>query len=85
MEAGNATAPKTKGGHVHGRTKLITHKMEMSIPHRDRAEVSKKSDIWKAEAGHRCDTEEAVRVQACGNHRSACDAGSYPHTTVDTA
>ena len=59
--------------------------MEMSISHRNRAEVSKKSDIWKAEAGHRCDTEEAVRVQACGNHRSACDAGSYTHAAVDTA
>ena len=60
MEAGNATAPKTKGGHVHGRTKLITHKMEMSISHRDRAEVSKKSNIWEVEAGHRSDTEKTV-------------------------
>ena len=57
--------------------------MEMSISHRNRAEVSKKSDIWEAEAGHRCDTEEAVRVQACGNHRSACDAGSYTHAAVE--
>ena len=55
MEAGNATAPEIQGGHVHGRTKLITHEMEMSISHRNRAEVSKESDIWEAEAGHRDD------------------------------
>ena len=60
MEAGNATAPEIQGGHVHGRTKLITHEMEMSISHRDRTEVSEESDLWEAEAGHRGDTEKIV-------------------------
>ena len=60
MEAGNATAPEIQGGHVHGRTKLITHEMEMSISHRDRTEVSEESDLWKIEEGYRSDIEKAM-------------------------
>lgn len=42
----------------------------MSISHRDRAEVSQEGDLWKAAEGYRSDPAEAMRLQACGDHRS---------------
>ena len=34
---------------------------------------------------YKSDTEKAVWVQVCGNHRGPCDAGLYTHATADTA
>lgn len=57
--------------------------MEMSISHRDRAEVSQEGDLWNAAKGYWSDPAEAMRLQACGDHRSTRDEGSYPHAAVD--
>ena len=47
IDAGNANrTDKQKEVIQNGRKKLITHQMEVSIPHRTGAKVSQENHIW---------------------------------------
>ena len=48
--------------------KLITHGVEMQIPHRLAAKESLQNRIWQTGQRTRNDLEAAVRVISCGGH-----------------